>query len=243
MDAEDYTVEKVKQEFGVRPDQIVDYKALIGDKSDNIPGVHGIGEKTARAILEKHPSLDEVYAHLSDYPERIQKLLIEGKKDAYLSYDLSRIRTDLSIGLDLQHAKVGEIHSSELATLFKELEFRSLLNRLQTPNETLPRQPGTGQPSLFNPPPIRISASPRYSIQTNLVDSSTKIIPITTRIFQCQSYFLWIPKPPLPIPCKQSWLAFLLPYGKMKAGTSQSVTATDKKIWTFNKSGNSCNLL
>jgi DNA polymerase-1 len=174
-DAEDYTSAKVKQEFGVRPDQVVDYKALIGDKSDNIPGVHGIGEKTALTILEKHPTLEEVYAHLEDYPERIRKLLEQGKQDAYLSYDLSRIRTDLPITLDLEQAKVGEFHYSELVELFKELEFRSLLSRLQTPASVLPGQPSVGQPSLFSQAPIRIGTSPRYSINTILVDSAQKL--------------------------------------------------------------------
>ena len=158
----------------MRPDQVVDYKALIGDTSDNIPGVHGIGEKTALTILEKHPTLDEIYAHLDDYPERIRKLLEQGKKDAYLSYDLSRIRTDLPVTLDLEQARVGEFHYSELVELFKELEFRSLLSRLQTPAAVLPGQPAAGQPSLFSQAPIRIGTSPRYSINTILVDSARK---------------------------------------------------------------------
>ncbi len=174
-EARDYTAEAVEEEFGVHPANFVHYKALIGDKSDNIPGVRGIGEKTALAILEKHSTLDEIYAHLEDYPDRIRKLLEQGRQDAYLSYDLSRIRTDLPVTLDLQQAKVGEFHYSELAELFKELEFRSLLSRLQTPVAVHPEQPAAGQPSLFSQAPIHIGTPPRYSIMTHLVDSTQKL--------------------------------------------------------------------
>lgn len=174
-EAKDYTEISVVAEFGVLPSQFVDYKALIGDKSDNIPGVRGIGEKTALAIMDDHPSLDEIYAHLDDYPDRIRKLLEKGKKDAYLSYDLARIRTDLPVTLDLERAKVGEFHYSKLVELFKELEFRSLLSRLQTPVPDLTEQPSAGQPPLFNQAPIRLGMPPRYSIKTILVDSIQKL--------------------------------------------------------------------
>ena len=174
-EAKDYTEISVVAEFGVLPSQFVDYKALIGDKSDNIPGVRGIGEKTALTIMDEHPSLDEIYAHLEDYPDRIRKLLEQGRQDAYLSYDLSRIRTDLPVTLDLEKAKVGQFHYSELVELFKELEFRSLLSRLQIPVAVQPGQPAAGQPSLFSQAPIHIGTPPRYSIMTHLVDSPQKL--------------------------------------------------------------------
>ena len=174
-DAKDYTPSTVKEVLGVRPDQVVDFKALIGDKSDNIPGVHGIGEKTALTIMEKHSTLDEIYAHLEDYPERIHKLLEQGKKDAYLSYDLSRIRTDLSVTLNLEQAQVGDFNYPLLVELFKELEFRSLLSRIQPAAAVVPGQPAHDQLSLFGQSPIRIGTSPRYEIKTVLVDSPEKL--------------------------------------------------------------------
>ena len=174
-DAKDYTPSTVREIMGVRPDQVVDFKALIGDKSDNIPGVHGIGEKTALTILEKHHTLDEIYTHLEDYPERIRKLLEQGKKDAYLSYDLSRIRTDLPVTLNLEQAQVGDFNYPQLIELFKELEFRSLLSRLQPGAAVIPGQPAHDQLSLFGQPPIRIGNSLRYEIETVLVDSVEKL--------------------------------------------------------------------
>ena len=174
-DAKDYTPSTVREVLGVRPDQVVDFKALIGDKSDDIPGVHGIGEKTALTIMEKHPTLDEVYAHLEDYPERTRKLLEQGKKDAYLSYDLSRIRTDLPVTLNLEQALVGDFNYPLLIELFKELEFRSLLSRLQPAAAVILGQPAHDQLSLFGQQPIRIGNSPRYEIKTVLVDSPEKL--------------------------------------------------------------------
>jgi DNA polymerase-1 len=174
-DAKDYTPSTVREVLGVRPDQVVDFKALIGDKSDNIPGVHGVGEKTALTIMEKHPSLDEVYAHLEDYPERIRKLLEQGKANAYLSFDLSRIRTDLQVTLNLEQAQVGDFNYPLLVELFKELEFRSLLSRIQPSAAVIPGQPSHDQLSLFGQQPIRIGNSPRYEIKTHLVDTSDKL--------------------------------------------------------------------
>lgn len=186
-DAEDFTSDLVMKEYGVHPNQFVDYKALIGDKSDNIPGVHGIGEKTAMAILEKHSNLEDIYAHLADYAERTRKLLEQGKSDAYLSFDLSRIRTDLPVALDLEQAKVGDFHYADLVELFKELEFRSLLNRIQAPAAVNPEQPAAGQPSLFNQAPIRIGNSPRYCINAILVDTSQKLDDLCYRLNSAQA--------------------------------------------------------
>ena len=95
--------------MGVKPSQVVDLKALIGDTSDNIPGIKGVGEKTAGKLLEQYPSLDEVYAHLAEIPGRTGKLLEEGKASAYLSYDLARIHTDLDVQLDLEQARTDNM--------------------------------------------------------------------------------------------------------------------------------------
>ena len=81
-----YDEAKVKERYGVRPDQLIDYKALLGDTSDNVPGVKGIGEKTAQALIEQHETLDGVYAHLGEIsPKRARTALESGKDSAYLS--------------------------------------------------------------------------------------------------------------------------------------------------------------
>ncbi|HZK17436.1 MAG TPA: DNA polymerase I [Anaerolineaceae bacterium] len=133
----DYFPEDVLERMGVRPDQIVDYKALVGDPSDNIPGVRGIGDKTAIELLEKYDTLDNIYAHLDEIKGRAFKPLSEGREAAYLSQDLARIRTDLPVLLDLEQAKPALFDPGKVEDLFEELEFRTLTKRLKKMNARL----------------------------------------------------------------------------------------------------------
>ena len=126
----DYFPEDVVAKMGVRPDQIVDYKALVGDTSDNIPGVRGIGEKSAIELLSKYDTLDNIFEHLEEISGRAKKPLSTGKESAYLSQDLARIRTDLPVVLDLENTKPILHDPSALEDLFKELEFRTLTQKL-----------------------------------------------------------------------------------------------------------------
>jgi DNA polymerase-1 len=125
------TVEDVVRKLGVRPDQVVDFKALVGDKSDNIPGVAGVGEKTAIALLQKYDTLDNIYAHIDEIEPRWRTRLESGRDAAYLSRELARIRTDLPLELDLRQAHTTAFDPASLEALFKELEFRSLLKALE----------------------------------------------------------------------------------------------------------------
>lgn len=129
-DSKDYFSKDVKEYLGVRPDQVVDYKALVGDKSDNIPGVAGIGEKTAASLLEKYGTLDGVYAHLDELSEAVRKKLEAGRESAYLSQKLATIVTDLNISLNLDMARTEDFDTARVEELFRQLEFRSLLQRL-----------------------------------------------------------------------------------------------------------------
>src|SRR4030066_1500665 len=99
-DAKDYFAKDVVALFGVTPDQVVDYKALVGDKSDNIPGVAGIGEKTASSLLCTYQSLDGIYSHLDDISESVRKKLEANRQNAYLSQKLATIVVDLKVKLD-----------------------------------------------------------------------------------------------------------------------------------------------
>jgi DNA polymerase I len=130
-DAKDYLPEDVVDYMGVRPDQIVDFKALVGDKSDNIPGVAGIGEKTAQSLLQKYESLDGIYEHLDEISATVSKKLTDGRDMAHKSRELATIITDLNIPLDLEKARPERFNPAEIESLFRELEFRSLLKRLQ----------------------------------------------------------------------------------------------------------------
>jgi DNA polymerase-1 len=129
-DSRDYGAADVVDKMGVRPDQIVDYKALEGDTSDNIPGVRGVGKKTAEKLLAQYETLDEIYSHLEEIGGSVSKKLEDGRQDAYLSQKLARIVTDLDLPLDLEKARVENFDPQPVLQLFRELEFRSLTNRL-----------------------------------------------------------------------------------------------------------------
>lgn len=128
-----YDREQVKRRFaGLAPEQMIDYKALRGDPSDNIPGVRGVGEKTAIELLTNFKTLANLYKHL-DSPkikERIRELLRKYKKEAELSRRLATIRSDAKIKFDLNKARFGKFDQAKLAKLFNELEFKSLLPRV-----------------------------------------------------------------------------------------------------------------
>ena len=132
-DAQLYGPRDVAQKYGVSPEQFVDYKALVGDKSDNIPGVRGVGEKTAKVLLQQYLTLDNVYKHLDEVAPRFQKKLVADKDNAFLSRKLAAIVTDLHLDFDLESCAVpadGNFDRAAVVELFRELDFRTLLRRL-----------------------------------------------------------------------------------------------------------------
>jgi DNA polymerase-1 len=144
------TVKDVLAKLHVRPDQVVDYKAIVGDKSDNIPGVPGVGEKTAESLLAKYQTLDAIYAHLEEVEPRWRTKLEAGKESAILSRTLAAIRTDLPVALDLDQAKPDAFDPARVEEVFRQLEFRSLTDRLRKmTGAPAPGQEGTQQLSLF----------------------------------------------------------------------------------------------
>ncbi len=130
-----YTASNLKEEFGVEPKQIVDLKALMGDASDNIPGVKGIGPKTATTLLEKYKTLDGVYENISDLPKGQQEKLSTFKDDAYLSYVLATIKRDVDIDCTLSDFEYTFPWSIDVRDLFVRYEFNSLLKRDELFNE------------------------------------------------------------------------------------------------------------
>ena len=124
------TDEDVVKKLGVPPAQVVDYKALVGDKSDNIPGVAGIGEKTAIALIQKFQTLDNIYQNIEQVENRWRNKLEQNRDNAFMSRELAQIKTNLNIKLDLEHAKARELDFPAIEEIFKELEFRSLIKTL-----------------------------------------------------------------------------------------------------------------
>jgi len=154
-ESRDFTAAMVVELLGVRPDQVVDYKALVGDKSDNIPGVPGVGEKTALTLLSQYQTLDSIYDHLPEIPDRVRTKLEAGRELAYLSQHLATIRLDVPISLKLEQARTDQLNLVAAEAIFREFEFRSLITRLR--NLTPVSAPAAGQQlSLFGEPVQRI---------------------------------------------------------------------------------------
>ena len=130
-----YDQDAVKARYGLRPDQIVDYKALRGDPSDNIPGVKGIGEKTATELLQTFGTLKGVYeAVKKNNPRlkpRVADLLIASQEDAWLSQELATIKCDVDLEINWESLRLGSFDLEEATKLFTAFEFRSLLGRLR----------------------------------------------------------------------------------------------------------------
>jgi DNA polymerase-1 len=172
----------VIKKLGVRPNQVVDYKAIVGDTSDNIPGVKGVGEKTAISLLEKFDTLDAIYANLDKVENRWKGKFESNKEMAYMSRDLARIEVNLKIKLDLEHAAVKSFDPTELEAFFKEMEFKTLLSKVPAisghtgPTEVV-AQPKKGkageQISMFVNAPVMITQPSR--IEVVIVDSDEKL--------------------------------------------------------------------
>jgi len=126
-----YDEAAVQQRYGLLPQQLADLKGLKGDPSDNIPGVTGIGEKTATKLIQQFGSIEEVYHHIGEVvPEKVQKLLKDGENEAKQSKELATIVTDMPVALDLAACRVSAYERDKVAELFRELEFSSLLPKL-----------------------------------------------------------------------------------------------------------------
>ncbi len=169
------TPEDVLAKLHVRPEQVVDYKALVGDKSDNIPGVAGVGEKTTETLLAKYGTLDAIYAHLEEIEPRWRNKLETDKKNAYMSQKLAAIRIDLPVTLDLEQARTEVFEPAKVEAIFRELEFRSLVDKLKKMTGQAAFA-GTGQLSLFTEAPLPVSEPPTVAagepkLETIVVDS------------------------------------------------------------------------
>ncbi len=146
----EYDVAAVHERYGFGPEYVPDYKALVGDTTDNIPGVPGIGDKTAKALIATFGSLEEIIAHVDEVtPTRARNALLEHGDKAPLSKHLATIVRDLDIPVDLEEARVGRYDRDEVSELFRELEFRSFLAKLpealEGTNEVRPAAPAANR--------------------------------------------------------------------------------------------------
>jgi len=121
---------KVKERLGIKPEQVIDYKALVGDTSDNYPGVPGVGPKTALELLNQYQNLKTIYKKVRKIRPRTAKLLVEGAESAALSQKLATIVTKVPIELNLKACQLHDYDQEKTIRLFLELGFRSLIKKL-----------------------------------------------------------------------------------------------------------------
>lgn len=155
--------------YQIKLSQFVDYKALRGDSSDNIPGVAGIGPKTAVELLTQYVNLEQIYAHLADIKPTLAKKLEAGREMAFLSKKIVRIMTEAPVKFDPNQGQISQMVPEKALTALDQLEFRSLKNRLATILGV--DQPTSGQTDLFNNQP---------AVAYDDISSVEELIKITT---------------------------------------------------------------
>jgi DNA polymerase-1 len=158
---EEFDPPAVEAKMGIRPDQIVDYKALVGDSSDNIPGVRGVGDKTAVKLLNEYGTLEAIYDHLDQIESaRFRNALEAGRDDAFLSRRLARIITDVPVRLDLEACRTHDFDRSHVVELMRTLQFQSLGERFRdsvpAPGQQLSffEGPAPAVPAVTAAPPV-----------------------------------------------------------------------------------------
>lgn len=188
-------VEEIKEKLGILPRQVVDYKALCGDASDNIPGVKGIGEKTAVKLLAEYGSLDGIYAALPQIKSTIQKKLAEGKDAAYHSRHLAQIVLDVPLEIDLAECKLQGFERSKLEPIFRKLEFQKYLKQLEQiqqqfggvidKSQTEEKETESLQLSLFNQPQTEKTAETAVipaPIKPQIIDTPEKLTQLVKHL-------------------------------------------------------------
>ncbi len=183
-DADLFDGTAVNNKYGIDPEQIADYKALKGDPSDNIPGVKGIGEKTAVKLIQQFGSIEGIYEKLDEVkPEKLQTLLRENEAEARRCKVLSTILTGVPVTLDLEQAETRRFDRQKAIDLFRELEFTSLLAKIPR-GEASPLQPSLLEPAEIVPATEISAASHNYRI-INTIESLDELVK---RLHGCE-YF------------------------------------------------------
>jgi len=129
-EAEYLDAEGVLKKYGVRPDQIPAFKGLTGDSSDNLPGVKGIGPKTAAKLLQEYMSLESIYEHIDDLPKGVKEKLVQDREQAFFCQRLARLVCDIPLPIPLVDLECKRLSIQKIIDFFEKLEFTLLMRRL-----------------------------------------------------------------------------------------------------------------
>lgn len=187
-----YDEKKIFEEFGLTPKQFIDYLALVGDPTDNIPGAKGIGEKTALPLLRQYGTLENIYEHIDEIKPSIAKKLLESKNDVFLSRQLVEITNKAPVNLKLNEAKLKSPDYSTLNEIFHRLEFKSLNEKikkifpgLETENLTLELEPSTEKnESQF----FTIESFNPQKIKYFLIESESQALELAEKLSKSQEF-------------------------------------------------------
>ncbi len=127
---EEFNLKSFEEKYGLKQNQFLDLKSLQGDSSDNIPGVPGVGAKTATTLLQKYETLDGIYEHIDEITGGVHDKLVAGKDSAYMSKEIARIWTDAPVEFDPSMTDINKLDKNKLREMLEKLEFRSLLKNL-----------------------------------------------------------------------------------------------------------------
>ncbi len=183
----EFGVEQVKEKLGVLPSQVVDFKALCGDPSDNIPGVKGIGEKTAIQLLSTYGSLEKVYESIDEIKGAVKKKLETGIEDARHSQWMAQIHLDVPLDVDLETCKLEGFDEDALKPLIERLEFKSFYNKIQkwkqqlSGDTELSETEGSKQAAIESEKPIvpRYGDDDLWFFSAEETESSEKFEPVS----------------------------------------------------------------
>ena len=181
-DLEEMDIPAIEEKYGILKSQFLDLKALKGDNSDNIPGVPGIGEKTAVKLLNEYCSLEGIYAHIEEISGATQKKLIAGKESAEMSLALSKIMTDAPV--KLSDIPVLKLDFSRISEVFKRLEFNNLLKKLKIENGFSDKDDGA---EVKETPRVEIPEG--MLVASNIKDLMHENAEFRERVFQAEQ--LW----------------------------------------------------
>jgi DNA polymerase-1 len=177
-----YDEDAVKERYGLRASQMIDYKGLRGDQSDNIPGVKGIGEKTAVTLLQKYQTLENIYAHIEEIKGAVKDKLERDKMLAFMSKKLATIVKNVPLKMDFKQAVTREFDRKKLVALFQELNFFSLIKRIPDnaaethPIESVGSLPTSGQGDSVSQEFNEVRDFKFEKITTDKIDGYVKLL-------------------------------------------------------------------
>ncbi len=182
-----WDADRFREEYGLEPPQLVDLKGLMGDNSDNIPGVKGIGAKTAAKLIQEYGSVAGVYEHLDAIKGSLHQKLEEGRDLALLSRELARIHRDVPVKLDLAACVAHDYRYADVEQVFRALEFRTLIDRLPRPTAgRVVVSGGAQQMSMFEMAEEQ-AAEHGPVVPYEIVDDVSKLAALVERLESAQA--------------------------------------------------------